>query len=115
MKIKATIKVINPVRTGVSQSSGNEWRAQDIVIGWTRTTESGYQREQLLQVTLHGESIDHLAALNPVAGQTEIEGTLDFQTRTFNGRVYNDISLTPTLSKGEGDKAQDLLMSSAVS
>jgi len=92
-KIHAIVKVINPVRTGVSPSNGREWRSQDIVIGWQRPTGNGYEREQLMLVTLHGDGIDLLAALNPVAGQTVIEGTLDFQTRSFNGRVYNDIVL----------------------
>lgn len=54
MNIKqALIKVINPVRSGVSISTGREWRSQDLVISWPRQLQDGSTREQLLSVTLH--------------------------------------------------------------
>ena len=93
MQIQAKVNVINEVRSGVSQSNGHEWRSQDIVINWSETLPNGFTHEQYLQVTLHSESIDHLAALNPVAGQTVISGDLSFNTRSYNGRVYNEISM----------------------
>ena len=34
MQITATIKVINEIKTGVSKSSGNPWKRQEIVLGW---------------------------------------------------------------------------------
>ncbi len=93
MQITATISVINPVVTGVSRSNGHEWRSQEVVLSWNKDLGEGRVREQHLQVTLHGEGIDRLAGLNPVAGQTVIEGELDFDTRSYNGRVYNEITL----------------------
>ena len=92
-KVQAIIKVINPVREGISKTSGKEWKSQDVVIGWVRPTATGYEREQLMAVTLHGESIDRLKALNPVPGQTVVECDLDFQTRMYGGRVYNEITM----------------------
>ena len=94
MNIQAKVNVINEVRTGVSQSNGYEWQSQDIVISWTEQLPDGRQREEFLLVTLHGESVNNFAKLCPVQGETIISGSLDFRTRSYNGKVYNDISLT---------------------
>ena len=92
MKAQVTVKVINEVRSGMSQSTGNEWRTQDIVVGWTEQTADGRTFEQLVLCTLHGQSVVNFAALNPQPGSV-IEGDLRFSTRSYNNRVYNDISL----------------------
>ena len=93
MKIQALIKVINPVVTGTSQSTGNPYQKQDIVLGWEEQREDGRLRQQLLKVTLHGQSVDRLAQMRPTAGVTVVEGDLVFGTSTYNGKVYNDVTL----------------------
>lgn len=93
MKIKATIKVINPAVSGVSKTSGNAWKRQEIVIGWEEAyCNDGRKREQLLSVRLTGQSVEKFEALEFKTGDG-IEGDLDFETRSFGERVYNDIVL----------------------
>jgi len=93
MQITATVNVINKEESGTSRANGNAWRSQSLVLHWVKPLDEGRERDQYLQVTLHGESIDKFAGLNAVEGQTQITGELDFQTRCFNGKVYNEISL----------------------
>ena len=93
MQIKALVRVINAPESGVSKTSGNPWVRQDIIIGWDELREDGRTRQQLLKVTLHGESVERFAALRPVAGVTVIEGELVFSTSPYGGKVYNDVTL----------------------
>jgi len=93
MKIEAQVKVINEAREGISQSTGNPWKAQDIVIGWQEPRSDGSLREQRLAVTLHGQSVDRFRNQKPIAGATLVEGDLSFTTETYNGKVYNRVAL----------------------
>ena len=92
MQITATIKVIGEIKTGTSQASGNEWKRQDVVLGWEEPygTE-GRMREQLLQVSLTGKNVEKLAQLECKPGD-KLTGNVDFSTRAKDGRVYNDIA-----------------------
>ena len=92
MEITATLKVINDVKSGVSATSGNEWKRQDIVLGWDEEAENGNVRHQLLMVTLHGESVTRFGTMNLKVGD-EVSGRVDFSTRAYGGRVYNDIAM----------------------
>lgn len=93
MQIQALIKVINPAQTGVSKTSGNAWKRQQIVIGWDEPYGTdGRSREQLLSVSLVGKSVDQFESLECKVGDTII-GELDFGTRSYQGKVYNDIAL----------------------
>ncbi len=93
MQITAKVNVINQEESGTSRTNGKPWRSQSLILHWVKPLDENRTRDQYLQVTLHGESIDKFKALNPVAGTTEITGELDFQTRMFNRRVYNEITL----------------------
>lgn len=92
MEIQATIKVINDLRSGVSRTNGNPWKSQDIVIGWTENTPDGRTRDQVILVTLHGTSADIFCEKHFSVGDI-ITGDISFDTRSFNGRVFNDIAL----------------------
>ena len=93
MQITATIKVINEVKTGVSRSSGNPWKRQEIVLGWEEPYgNDGRTRQQLLLVAMVGKSVDKFEELECKVGDT-ITGSLDFETRVANDRVFNDIAL----------------------
>lgn len=92
MKITVELRVINNVRTGVSKTTGREYKNQDVVVAWTERGADGYDRENLQQVTLHGENVDRFAALRPQPGMV-IEADIAFNTRSFGGKVYNDNSL----------------------
>lgn len=93
MQITATIKVINEIKTGVSRSSGNPWKRQEIVLGWEEPYgNDGRTRQQLLLVAMVGKSVDKFEELECKVGDT-ITGELDFETRVANDRVFNDIAL----------------------
>ena len=92
MQISVTIRVINDVRTGVSKTSGREYKNQDILVAWTERRRDGFDHENLQVVTLHGENVDKFAAMNAKPGMT-IMAEIAFSTRSFNGKVYNDNSL----------------------
>ena len=93
MQITATIKVINEVKTGVSKSSGNPWKRQEIVLGWEEPYgEDGRTRQQLLLVSMVGKTVDKFEELECKVGDV-ITGDLDFETRVANNKVYNDIAL----------------------
>ena len=93
MQITATIKVVNDKQCGISRTSGNEWKRQQIILGWVEEAESvSYRREQLLMVTLYGKGVDRFEELELGVGDT-ITGDVEFSTRVSGDRVYNDITL----------------------
>jgi len=92
MRLNVAIRVINPVRTGVSQASGREWKNQDVVVAWTEKLPSGHDYENVQMFTMHGASVDKFQQMNPQVGM-QIFADLAFGTRVHNGRVYNENSL----------------------
>jgi len=92
MQLKSTIRVINPVRTGISQATGRAWKSQDIVIAWPETLADGRTYENCQLVTLHGDQVDRFATYNPQPGM-QLTVDIAFSTRQSNGRVYNDNAL----------------------
>ena len=93
MQITATIKVVNDKQSGISRTSGNEWKRQQIILGWEDGfgTE-GKTREQLLMVTLYGRGVDRFEELELGVGST-ITGDVEFDTRSVGDRVYNEVTL----------------------
>ena len=83
MNIQSTVKVINPLREGISRSTGNPWKAMDIIIEWPDG-----EHYQLQSVTLYGEDARQFANSGIRVGDV-IEGDLQLTTENFNGRVYN--------------------------
>ena len=93
MQITATIKVVNDKQSGISRTSGNEWKRQQIILGWEDGFDTeGKTREQLLMVTLYGRGVERFEELEMKVGDT-ITGDIDFGTRNVNGRVYNEVTL----------------------
>ena len=92
MKIQTLVKVINPALAGVSKSSGNPYKIQEVVLEWQEADANGILHPQRVVATLFNQSVDNFAALNPVAGQTIVDADLQFSTRpSSTNRVYNDI------------------------
>jgi len=93
MKVQATIRVINPVRQGVSAATGREWKSQELIVAWTEqvTSRDGreFDYENVQLVSLRGEGVERFAALNPQPGMV-MEVDLAFGTRQYNGRVFNE-------------------------
>ena len=93
MQITATIKVVNDKQSGISRTSGNEWKRQQVILGWTENAESvSEKREQLLMVTLYGRGVERFEELELGVGST-ITGDVEFDTRSVGDRVYNEVTL----------------------
>lgn len=92
MQINATIKVINPADGGTSKTTGNTWRRQEIVLGWNDPVQADGTpgREQHLMVKLVDLSVARFEELECKVGD-RITGELVFFTRSYQGRIYNDI------------------------
>lgn len=92
MQINATIKVINPADGGTSKTTGNTWRRQEIVLGWNdpQHADGTPGREQHLMVKLVDLSVARFEELECKVGDS-ITGELVFFTRSYQGRIYNDI------------------------
>jgi len=89
MKLSVTLLVINSVREGISASSGRAWKSQDIVVTWPEALSDGRVVNNYQLCTLRGEEVDRFAQLNPQHGMT-LEVDIAFNTRQYNGRVYNE-------------------------
>ena len=87
MNIQSTVKVINPLREGISRSTGNPWKAMDIIIEWPDG-----EHYQLQSVTLYGEDARQFAGSGIRVGDS-IEGDLQLTPENYNGRVYNRATL----------------------
>lgn len=83
MNIQATVKVINPLREGISRSTGNPWKAMDIIIEWPDG-----EHYQLQQVTLYSENAAQFVNSGIRVGDV-IEGDLQLTTENYHGRVFN--------------------------
>ena len=93
MQITATIKVVNDKQCGISRTSGNEWKRQQIILGWEESADSvSKKREQLLMVTLYGRGVERFEELELGVGST-ITGDVEFDTRSVGDRVYNEVTL----------------------
>jgi len=92
MVINVLLKSMSEVVNGVSNSTGNAYQSQDILVEWSEPMSDGRERISRLMVRLHTAEVDRLAAMNPVPGQTTLGLDLLFSTRSYNGRVYNDVT-----------------------
>ena len=93
MQITATIKVVNDKQSSISRTSGNEWKRQQVILGWVENAESvSEKREQLLMVTLYGKGVERFEEMEMKVGDT-ITGDVEFGTRSVNGHVYNEVTM----------------------
>ena len=88
MKIKMKVKYLEDVQTGVSKSSGDEWKLQGIVLECIDT--EGTQR---VRATAFGKMVDELVKFQVRQG-VEINCDLWFSTtQARSGFVYNEVRL----------------------
>ncbi len=79
--------------SGVSKTSGNAYKRQEVVLGWEEEYgNEGRKREMLLCVKLSGSGVEKFAQQEIKPGDV-ITGQLDFDTNFYNGKVYNNIAL----------------------
>ena len=83
MRLQAVIKTIGALREGVSKTTGNPYKAMDILLEWPDGEH--YQRQM---ATLSGVHASEFVALGFQTGDL-IEADLQLTTDSWGGRVYN--------------------------
>lgn len=82
MEIQGKIIKILPLQSGVSRSTGKEWKSQNYVL----ETSDEYPKQICIEV--FGDKINELSLEVGVSYQFSI----DIDAREYNGRWYNKIS-----------------------
>lgn len=82
MELQGKVIAALPEKTGVSQRSGSEWKAQEFVI----ETHDTYSKKMVFSVF----GADRLQRYNIQVGQ-EITVSFDIDAHEYNGRWFNDI------------------------
>ena len=83
MKISATIKMIGALREGVSKTTGNTYKAMDVLVEWA--DGDFYQRQM---ATVSGEHASQFLAQGIRTGDI-VEGDIQLTTDSWGSRVYN--------------------------
>ncbi len=86
MEFKGRIKQILPLRSGVSQRTGNEWKAQPFVFEYFENATDRYADSVLL------ETYDTNVMATMQEGMEVICG-FGHRTREYEGRTYNELRL----------------------
>ncbi len=82
MEIKGRIVQILPLQSGVSQSSGREWKKQEYIL------ETGEQYPRKVCFQLFGDRVDQF----PMSVGDEVVVSCDIESREYNGRWYTNVS-----------------------
>lgn len=80
-----TIKVINEVESGVSKSSGKEWKKVSFVI----ETEGEYPKTVCFGI-FGGEKVDNFIKFNKIGQRVDV--SFDVESREYKGRYYTDLN-----------------------
>lgn len=91
MEIKGKIFQVLPLQSGVSQSSGREWKKQEYIL----ETAEQYPRKVCFQ--FFGDKVDQF----PLAVGDEVVVSIDIESREYNGRWYTNISAWKAEKVGE--------------
>lgn len=83
MQIQATVKTIGALREGVSKTTGNPYKAMDVLVEWA---DGEYYQRQTAMVT--GEHATAFLALGIRTGDV-IDADIQLTTDSWGGRVYN--------------------------
>ena len=83
MQIQATIKTISALREGVSKTTGNPWKALDVLVEWP---DGDFLQRQTASV--NGENVDAFRAAGINVGDS-ISADIQLTTDSWNGRIYN--------------------------
>lgn len=86
MEFKGRIKQILPLRSGVSQRTGNEWKAQPFVFEYFENVTDRYADSVLL------ETYD-TKVMETIQEGMEVICGFGHRTREYEGRTYNELRL----------------------
>ncbi len=83
MQIQATVKMIGTLREGVSKTTGNPYKALDVLVEWA---DGEYYQRQMAMVT--GEHASQFVALGIRVGDV-VGADIQLTTDSWGNRVYN--------------------------
>lgn len=83
MQIQATVKTISPLREGTSRTTGNAWKALDVLIEWP---DGDFLQRQTASV--NGENVDAFRSAGINVGDT-IDCDIQLTTDSWGSRIYN--------------------------
>ena len=86
MEFQGRIYKLLPIRQGVSQRTGNEWKAQPFVFEYFETPEQRWSDKVLLE-TYDAKVIEQLKE------GMEVRCGFAHHTREYEGRVFNEVRL----------------------
>lgn len=86
MKIQGRVSKVLPVRSGVSQRTGNEWEAMPFVVEYFEYETDRFPDSVML------ETFDEKVIAGMKEGM-EVSCTIGHRTREYEGRVYNELRL----------------------
>ena len=100
LQITGSIKVITEVQSGVSKSSGKEWKTLSLVIG----TGGDYPKDVSFTV-FGGEKVDNFVKYNKV-GQT-VDVSFEPESREYKGKYYTDLNAWKVFTNKDGATASE--------
>ena len=83
MKIQATIKMIGALREGVSKTTGNPYKAMDVLVEWA---DGDFYQRQMAMVS--GEHASQFLAQGIRTGDV-VDADIQLTTDSWGTRVYN--------------------------
>ena len=83
MQIQATIKMIGALREGVSKTTGNPYKAMDVLVEWA---DGDFYQRQMAMVS--GEHATAFLALGIRTGDV-VDADIQLTTDSWGTRVYN--------------------------
>ena len=86
MEFQGRVKQILPLRSGVSQRTGNEWKALPFVFEYYEHDTDRYPDSVLLE-TFDDKVIEHLKE------GMEVRCGFSHRTREYEGKIYNEVRL----------------------
>ena len=97
MKIQGKVVQVLPTQTGTS-SNGKEWKKSGVVLNYK---DGDY--DKTVMCTVMGDKVDALQSLQP---GTEIEVSVNAESREYNGKWYTDVKAWKWEVIGQGQPAQ---------
>lgn len=86
MEFQGRIKTVLPMRSGVSQRTGNEWKSQPFVFEYFENPSDRYSDRVMLE-TFDANIIPNIKE------NAEVRIGFGHRVREYDGRVYNEVTM----------------------
>jgi hypothetical protein len=99
MKIQGKVVQVLPTQTGTS-ANGKEWKKSGVVLNYK---DGDY--EKTVMCTVMGDKVDALQSVQP---GTDIEVSINIESREYNERWYTDVKAWKWEVVGQGQTAANV-------